>query len=81
MDSNLNLRLAKEAGEVNHRNYQGHTWLEEYRYHLGMVNSPFPFERFRTKFHLLNSYLDRDPDGKASHLDAPINNLCLELGY
>ena len=81
MDTTIQLGLAKKAGNVNHRNYQGRTWLDEYEYHLGMVRDPLPFELFRTKFNLLNGYFDSDPDGKLTSLDKPIQNLCNQLGY
>lgn len=80
MDSNLQLGLAKEAGEIKHKNYQGETWLDSYKHHLGMVDEPLPFGRYQMKFNELNRLLDKDPEGKNSSLDARINQLCEEIG-
>lgn len=81
MDTKLQLQLAKEAGKVTHKNYKGKTWLNEYKYHLGMVEKPFPFEKFRMKFNSLNRMFDADPEGKNRSYDKPIQQLCNELGY
>lgn len=69
MDTDLQRTLASQAGMA-----------DEYDHHLGMVENPLPFSLWRLKTQTLNSYLNRDPDGKNRSLDRPINNLCQELG-
>jgi len=81
MDANIQIQLAKKAGKIIHKNYKNKTWLEEYEYHLGMVNEPFPFGMFRLKFGRLNQMFDSDPEGKNSSYDKPIMELCNQLGY
>jgi hypothetical protein len=52
-----------------------------YTYHLGMVENPLPFERFRTKKQTLDNHLKADMDGKDEWRTPIIDKLCLELGY
>lgn len=73
----LQLRLAEEAGDAG----DGETWLDRYKYHLGMVDNPLPFERFKLKCGLLNQYLEADPDGHSDAIDRKIQRLSVELGY
>lgn len=81
MDTNIQLQLATEAGDVNRKNYEGRTWLDEYKYHLGMVDEPLPFESFKLKFTTLNNMFDADPEGKNPRFDKDIMRLCNQLGY
>jgi len=69
MNFNLQRELAKKAGME-----------DEYDYHLGMVDNPLPFERFRMKTNLLMYYLKQDPEGEDRSLDREINRLSRELG-
>lgn len=81
METQIQLQLAEEAGNVNRKGYEGRTWLQEYKYHLGMVgNSALPFERFKLKFNILNNMFEADPDGKNSNYDKPIMQICNTLG-
>jgi len=74
----LQLKLAKETGfdKINKQ-----SWEKSYKYHLGAVKDPFPFEKFRTKARYLDRLLKKDPDGLLSSIDGKINQLCRELGY
>jgi hypothetical protein len=81
MDANLQIKLAKEAGMVNRTGYEGRSWEQEYKYHLGMVENPHPFELFKLKFNRLNDMFESDPEGKNKAYDKPILNLCNALGY
>jgi hypothetical protein len=81
MDTNLQIQLAKEAGQVNRSGYEGRSWEQEYKYHLGMVKDPLPFELFKLKFNRLNTMFENDPEGLKKAYDRPIMVLCNELGY
>lgn len=81
MDTNVQIQLATEAGAVNRPGYENRTWLQEYKYHLGMVTNPIPFELFKLKFNRLNSMFECDPEGIIKAYDKPIMALCNELGY
>lgn len=81
MDAQLQISLAKKAGKVNRKGYEGRTWQDEYEYHLGMVSNPLPFEMFRMKFNRLNNMFEADPDGRNKAYDRPIMEICNALGY
>ena len=78
MDIAVQRDLAVKAGT---NEMDGDTWEERYDYHLGMVENPLPFERFRLKDNLLAKILRNDPDGKDRSKDVIIERLSLELGY
>ena len=78
MNIKLQIQLSKEAGYCTETKQ---SWEKEYKYHLGMVENPLPFEQFKIKANLLSSYLKSDPDGKNSSIDKEIDRLCRELGY
>ena len=78
MDTKIQLQLAKEAGI---RQSTGDSWLEEYKYHLGMVHNPFPFGLFKAKALRLDGLFASDPEAKNRSIDRTITNLCNELGY
>lgn len=81
MDTKVQIQLAKEAGMVNQEGYEGHSWLDEYKYHLSMVSNPLPFGIFKLKFIRLNQMFLNDPDGKNKAYDKPILEICNQLGY
>ena len=81
MDTQIQLQLAKEAGKVDQKGFENSTWLDEYKYHLGMVRNPLPFGLFRLKFRRFNGMLEKDPDGKNRAFDKPLQDLGNELGY
>ena len=81
MNKKTQLQLAKNAGKINLNSASYDTWLEEYEYHLGMVDSPLLFGVFKHKFEQLNQMFDADPDEKITAYDKPIMNLCNQLGY
>ncbi|MFA5366636.1 MAG: hypothetical protein WC333_02030 [Dehalococcoidia bacterium] len=81
MDTNFQLKLAKEAGKITLKSATYDTWEEEYKYHVGMVQNPFPFGVFKLKLESLDRMFNADPDGKNPAYDKPIQKLCNELGY
>ncbi|MFO8058241.1 MAG: hypothetical protein R6V10_13185 [bacterium] len=66
MDFQLQRSMAEVAG-TNERT--GETWKEMYEYHLGTVQSPLPFHRFKMKVRLMNKLLSRDPEKRQMLLD------------
>jgi hypothetical protein len=77
MDTQFQLCLAQEAGELE----PGRSWLDEYKYHLGMVENPLPFGKFKMMHNLLDCILTDDPDGNKPAWDRHVNELCRALGY
>lgn len=79
----LQLSLARKAGETTPQGrYTPHVkWVDEYQYHLAMVDNPLPFSEFRAKCNLLNNYLNQDPDGASTCINKRIERLCGILGY
>ena len=81
MDTQTQLQLAKEAGRITLPMATYQTWLQEYKYHLGMVQRPLPFFQFKMKFETLDGMFTKDPEGQDPLLDGSIQRLCNELGY
>lgn len=73
--------LAKAAGEITLNSKSFNTWLEEYDYHVKMVDYPVSFSLFKKKFILLDAMFNADPDGKNPSFDKPIMDICNILGY
>jgi hypothetical protein len=64
------IKLAKKDGRE-----------KEYEYHIGMVENPLPYFRWKQKVELLDKYLALDPHGRRRELDKKIDTLARELGY
>jgi hypothetical protein len=61
VDYNFQLGLAKKDGPKA---------VEDYKHHLGIVESPIPYLRFRLRLAPLNHHLAVDPKGKDRWLAA-----------
>jgi len=77
---NFNLKLAKEAGN----DANGDSYEESYKYHLGMIDPPLPFNLWKIKFDLLTriqAIPESDPRYFADSTMKKELQLCSELGY
>ena len=61
--------------------------LDDYKYHLGMIYPPLPYQQWKLKFDKLNhiqatpGYLEGENNPTLDRLSKQADRLCAELGY
>lgn len=65
------------------RQAQKDNLLDDYEYHLGMVNNPLPYQQWKLKFNTLNAIQARPDyyDNISQTIIDRETKLCNELGY